>query len=74
MHHYVVWDGVHDYQNMPPVAGILIDAFPPGIGDIHIVQIGKPGTSVQPTLRALMALGPDVHVICAREYKREDVE
>ena len=70
VHHYVVWDGIHDYQNMPPVAGVMMMEFPPGRGDIHIVQIGKPGAGVQPTLNALMALGPDVHMILwARDHR-----
>jgi hypothetical protein len=27
-HHYVVWDGVRDYQNKPPAAGVMKAEFP----------------------------------------------
>jgi hypothetical protein len=70
VHHYVVWDGVRDYQSLPPVAGVLATEFPAGTGTVYIAQIGKPGRSVRTALLGLIATGSNTHVILwARDHR-----
>jgi hypothetical protein len=64
----VVWDGVRDYRNMPP-PGVMVLEFPPGPGDIHIVQIGKPPTNIRQILDALTGERSVYVILWARDHR-----